>query len=247
MKRGSLIFVIISLLLFTIAPLTGQSSESVNLQTYTVDSFDNAEEMDWVYKAKGSKFVVEGFPKLKYFKTIPRPLKAMHEDVENAKVLGLEVQFNRKGDNWIDIFPSKDGKAYELPFKGIVHRLEMWVWGSGYYYDLEILVRDCEGRAHTLPLGLVNFKGWEIMSVTVPTYIRQHSRYLGNNRSMTFIGFRIRTRPSERVDEFKIYFDAFKALTNTYLDAFDGYELADFEFEDKEESEEKEAKSEEEE
>ncbi len=173
--------------------------------------------------------------------------------------MGLEVKFNRKGDNWIDIFPTKDGEngeaePYEIPFKGNVHRLELWVWGSGYYYDLEILVRDCEGRSHTLPLGLVNFKGWKSMSVTVPTYIKQSSRYLGNKRRMTFIGFRIRTRPSERVDEFKIYFDEFRALTNIYIDAFDGFELADFEFDseesdenDKKDSDKKEAKSEEDE
>ncbi len=231
MKRGSLVFVSMAFLcLFAIAPLTGQSGEQENLQTYTIDNFDNAEELAWSYKAGGSKFIVEGYPKLRYFNALPRPLHEMYEDHEKAKVLGLQMKFNRKGDNWADIYPVKDGELYEIPFKGIIKRLELWVWGTGYYYDIEVLVRDVYGRVHTLPLGLVNYKGWRNLTVTVPGNIPQASKYLGNKHKMTLVCFRIRTRPSERVDDFKIYFDDFKALTNVFINSFDGYELAGADF-----------------
>ncbi|MEL3911782.1 flagellar filament outer layer protein FlaA [Treponema pedis] len=230
MKHGGLIFAgIVLVLLFAFMPLTARDG-SVNYQTYMVDAFDEPDGQEWSYHAVGSKFVTEGYPKIKYFDGMPRAVRVMQEEPEKAKFLGLEVKFNRKGDNWVDIVPTKDGNPYEIPFKGHIHRLDMWVWGAGYYYDLEILVRDCEGRVHTLPMGLVNFKGWNNMHVTVPTNIPQSSKYLGNKKHLSFVAFRIRTRPSERVDEFKIFFDQFKALTDAFMDSFDGYELYESDF-----------------
>ncbi len=241
MKRSGLVFAGIALIfLFAMAPLTGQS-DSVNLQTYTIDNFDNAEELEWSYHAVGSKFVTEGYPKLLYTKALPRPMEVMHQDKDNAKVLGMEVKFNRKGNNWIDIFATKEGEngkeLYEIPFKGVINRLEMWVWGAGYLYDLEILVRDCEGRVHTLKMGHVDFKGWKNMSVSVPTNIPQASKYLANKSKLAFVCFRVRTHPSERVDDFKIFFDDFKALSNMYIDSFDGFELSETDFDEDEDEE----------
>ena len=232
MKHGGLVFAGIALmLLFAFAPLTAQQG-SINYQTYMVDTFDNPDGQGWSYQPVGSKFITEGYPKIQYLNGMPHAVKVMHDDAENAKFLGLEFKFNRKGDNWVDVVPTKDGKPYEIPFKGNIHRLDMWVWGAGYYYYIEILVRDCEGRTHALPLGYVNFKGWKNMHVTVPTNIPQASRYIGNKNKMTFVAFRIRTAPFERVDSFKIFFDEFKALTDVYVDSYDGYELADLSFDD---------------
>ncbi len=250
MKRSSLVFAGIALiLLFAMTPLTGEKS-AANLQTYTIDSFDNAEELEWKYDASGSKFVVDGYPKLTYTKGLPRPLEIMHEDKNNAKVLGMEVKFNRKGNNWIDIYPTKEGdngkELYEVPFKGIIKRLEIWVWGAGYLYDLEVLVRDCEGRVHTLPMGCVNFKGWKSMTVSVPTNIPQASKYLGNKNKLTLVSLRVRTHPAERVDDFKIFFDDFKALSNMYVDSFDGFELAETDFDNEGNGEKSDKKVEEE-
>lgn len=235
MKHGGLIFaVFVSAFLLMFVPLIGQNN-SINYQTYMVDDFNNPDDNEWKYYAVGSKFVTDGFPVIKYFDGMPRAVRVMQEDSDNAKFLGMQVKFNRKGDNWVDIIPAKQGEKglepYEIPFKGIIHRLDMWVWGAGYFYDLEVLVRDCEGRVHTLTFGLVNFKGWKNMSVTVPTNIPQASKYLGNRNRLSFVAFRIRTRPGERVDDFKIFFDQFKALTDAFAESFDGYELYDSEFE----------------
>jgi hypothetical protein len=63
-------------------------------------------------------------------------------------------------------------------------------------------------------------------------HIQQASPYLNGTRQMSFIAFRLRTRPTERVDSFYIFFDQFKALTDTYLPSYDGYELANVQFEE---------------
>jgi len=70
------------------------------------------------------------------------------------------------------------------------------------------------------------------MSVLIPGNIQQISPYLNGIQQMSFVAFRVRTRPTERVDNFYIFFDQFKALTDTYSDSYDGFELVGAEFSD---------------
>ena len=233
MRHGGLIFAsVVAVFLCTAFPLSSQQSE-VNYQTYMIDTFDNSEG-EWLWHGVGSKFVTDGYPIVKYFDGMPRAVRVMNEEAENAKFLGVQVKFNRRGDNWLDIVPSKQGdnglEPYEIPFKGEISRLDMWVWGAGYYYDLEVLVRDCYGRVHAVPAGVLNFKGWKNMSVNIPKSIPQHSKYIGSEKNLRFVAFRIRTRPTEHVEDFYIFIDQFKALTNVFVDSYDGYELADADF-----------------
>lgn len=235
MKHGGLIFTGIALVfLCSICPAFAR--DEINYQTYMVESFDNPEG-EWSWHAVGSKFVTEGFPVLKYFDGMPHAVRVMNNNSASAKFMGLQVKFNRMGNNWVDIVPAKNGEnglePYEIPFKGNIHRLDMWVWGAGYYYDMEILVRDCHGRVHTLPVGNLAFKGWKNLSVSIPANVLQSSRYLGNRNVLNFVAFRIRTRPTEQVDDFYFFIDEFKALTNVFIDSYDGYELTDAAFEAK--------------
>ena len=233
MRHGGLIFAsVVAVFLCTAFPLSSQQSE-VNYQTYMVDTFDNPNG-EWSWHAVGSKFITDGYPILKFFDGMPRAVKVMNEETENAKFLGVQAKFNRRGDNWLDIVPSKQGdnglEPYEIPFKGNISRIDMWVWGAGYYYDLEVLVRDCYGRVHTIPVGCLNFKGWKNMSANVPRSIPQHTSYIGGEKNLRFVAFRVRTRPTEHVEDFYLFIDQFKALTNVFLDSYDGYELANAEF-----------------
>ena len=68
------------------------------------------------------------------------------------------------------------------------------------------------------------------MSANVPKSIPQHSKYIGAEKNLKFVAFRVRTRPTEHVEDFYLFIDQFKALTNVFLDSYDGYELADAEF-----------------
>ena len=196
-------------------PVLAQS-RSINYETYIVDSFDGSEDTDWSWTAAGSKFITDGYPVVKYFDGMPNAMRVMQTDEDgNYQVLGIQFKFNRQGDNWVDIIPMAaaeggegdeeggDGESpYEIPFRGVVSRIDMWVWGAGYYYQLEVLLRDCYGRVHALPMGTLNYEGWRNLSVNVPTNLPQTSRYLGDEHNMRFVAFRIRTSPTERVDDF---------------------------------------------
>ncbi|HHU36490.1 MAG TPA: hypothetical protein GXZ47_04585 [Treponema sp.] len=238
MKQGGLIIAgLVLLFSLFIAPLAAQS-RSVNYETYIVDDFDDPDASEWAWFAAGSKFVTDGYPVLKYFDGMPNAIRVMQTKEDTGyKFLGLEVKFDRKGDNWVDIVPTEkdtggDIVRKEIPFKGRISRLDLWVWGASYAYDFEVLVRDCNGRVHTIPFGLVNHEGWKNMSVAIPTSINQRSSYLNGIQSLTFVAFRLRTRPTERVDSFYIFFDQFKALTDTYMPSYDGFDLVGSDFSD---------------
>lgn len=239
MKQGGLL-IAVAVLVFSVwlMPVAAQS-RSVNYETYIVDDFDNPDASDWTWKAFGSKFVTEGYPVVKSFDGLPNALRVMQsKNTETTpKILGLEVKYDRKGDNWTDIVPmaeDKDGKdaPYEIPFKGRVARLDLWVWGANYAYELQLLVRDSNGRVHTLSMGLVDHEGWKNMSVNIPANIQQASPYLNGVQQMSFVAFRLRTMPTERVDSFYMFFDQFKALTDTYTPSYDGFDLVGADFSD---------------
>ena len=239
MKQGVVLTVFVLMFTIVCIPLAAQDS-GVNYQTYMVETFDSPESSEITWNGVGSKFITEGYPVLKYFDGMPNALRVMQSDAEQQyKFLGVQFKFNRKGDNWVDIYPTKgsgegDSAAapYEIPLKGIVQRLDLWVWGAGYAYDLEILLRDCNGRIHTLPVATLNYYGWRNLAVTIPSNIQQRSRYLSQTKNMSFVAFRIRTQPTENVDDFYIFFDELKALTNTRLASYDGFELEKAQFAD---------------
>jgi hypothetical protein len=237
MKQGGLIIAGLVLMFTMIVMPVMAEDPHVNYETYIVDNFDS-QGTEWTWLAAGSKFVTKGYPQLKYFDGMPNAIRVTQADPAGKyQFLGMEVKFDRKGDNWVDIVPMKknaEGKdaPYEIPFKGRIARLDLWVWGANYAYELEALVRDCNGRVHTLEFGPVTHEGWKNMSVAMPNNLQQVSPYLNGQQYATFVAFRLRTRPTERVDDFKIFFDQFKALTDTYMPSYDGFDLVNKAFDD---------------
>ncbi len=239
MKQGGLIGISLVLMLSLFClPVFGQ--KAINYESITVDNFDTPDEMDWTWNAQGSRFVTEGYPKLQYFEGMPNSLRWTQNDPEKTyRVLGMQTRFDRKGDNWIEIFPvsketGENGEPlpYEIPLVGNVSQVDMWVWGAGYLYYLELLVRDGDGRVHTLDFGPLNHSGWKNITVKVPGYIKQQSRLLSGPRNMTLVGMRIRSDPRENVDNFTVYFDQLKILTDTFVNVYDGFEFSASDFEE---------------
>lgn len=234
MKKSVFAFVSFALLAAFCVPAVAQPSSRA-VVTYVMDDFDNKGENEWTWGIQTSRFIDKenGFPKMTYFEGQPNPLKALNKDKQDtAKVLGVKTSYLRKGENWFEIYPEKDGKPYEIEFIGTVTQIDFWVWGANYLYFVDLLVRDAEGRVHTLPAGNLGFDGWRNLVIKVPGSIRQHSRLRSGPKNMTFIGFRIRTDPDEYVDDFNVFFDQLKYTTNALSNIFDGYELLDADFGD---------------
>lgn len=230
MKKSLILFTGFALLLTVGIPAFSQAP-SRSVETVMIDDFDgNNDAVDWTWNVQASRFVTENYPIINTFEAIPNSLRVITNPDDTHKVLGVKTKFDRKGDNWIEIYPEKDGKPYEIPFKGNVKSLDFWVWGAHYLYFLDILVRDADGRIHIIHAGNLAFDGWKNVIVDIPSYIRQSSRLRSVSGNMSFVAFRITTDPSEYVDDYVVYFDHFKYSTSALAYIFDGYELqkADF-------------------
>lgn len=227
MKKGLKVFVNLALLFVLSIPAFSQPN-SKSVETFVIDNFDTPAEWSWTVNA--SRFVAEGYPKYGTFAGIPNSLKPFQKEGVDPKVFGINAAFNRKGDNWLEIIPMKDGKTYEIPFVGTVDHLDFWVWGANYLYYLEVMIRDADGRVHVIPACNLRFNGWKNIIVKIPGWISQHSRLRSGPRNLSLLGFRIRSDAAEYVDDFTVYFDNLKYMSNSLSFIFDGYELQDQDF-----------------
>ena len=236
MKRGLKVLVGLACFFVIGLPVFSQPSAK-SLATVLMDDFDSVGAQDYLYAGQkyswewgvqASRFVADGFPKLEYFNGISNSLAVLKRGMDGErKCLGVQVSYKRKGDNWFEVFPTKDDKAFEPVFQGTVNTVDFWVWGANYNYYLEMLVRDANGTVHVLKVGSLAFSGWRNIVVKIPGWLCQHSKLRSGPPNMTFVGFRIRSDAGEFVDDYAIFFDELKYTTNTLSDIYDGYDLRD--------------------
>ncbi len=198
----------------------GQRFKMEDIRSIVLDEFENNEK-NW--KVSASRFTAKDFPVLKTgIEGSPTALAGSSEGTENKYVLGIRSAFTRKGYNSVWIYPEK-----ELVIPGNAKKLDVWIWGANYYYNLEVHIRDYRGVVHKLSMGSLHFIGWRNISVTIPKQIPQYIRYLPMEKPLTLVRFAIWTEPMERVDDYICYFDHLKVLTDMYKERFDGDVLAD--------------------
>jgi len=249
MKHAS--FKIICLIIWaciTVFSAYGQSP-TVSLESRILESFNGDDDSPYIWKSQSSRFISvvrdsngqpvqdsEGneqrFPLLSYVNAWPVAVfgYAREPDAPPLRSFGIRGAFDRRGYNWIDLFPvlkeDSDAKPFEIPIPGRVQSMDMWVWGANLKYYIEVYIRDYRGVVHTLRLGDITFPGWRNLRVNIPTNIIQSRRTLPSYAGLTFVKFRIWTQPVERVDNFYIYFKQLKILTDMFEPLFDGNDLA---------------------
>jgi hypothetical protein len=248
MKRGSLF--ILGLVLLVILPVGSAFGDerTLKLESRVIESFDAPGDITFEdgttvnWQIRGSKFSTEGFPKMVYApNTWPIDLFGKNpEDRDTLQALGVNGRFDRQGYNTIEIIPGEgEGddwveRALQLP--GRIKMFDFWVWGSNYNYSIEVHFMDYRGITHRfemIPTGLdkrypgsINFSGWRNMYIDIPSYVKQSQTYKPNYAGLRFLKIVIRTHPEEAVDNFYVYVDNLKVLTDFHESFFDGFELA---------------------
>jgi hypothetical protein len=198
----------------------GLNFQMEDIRSVTLDDFEDNHN-NWQVSA--SRFTDKEFPQLKSnIEGAPIALSRTAAGEENKYVLGVRAAFTRRGYNKLWVYPEK-----EIVIPGNAKKLDVWVWGANYYYTLYAHVRDYRGIVHKLSLGTLHFMGWRNLSVEIPPQIPQTVRYLPMEKPLSLVRFEIWTEPSERVDDYVIYFDHLKVLTDMYKQRFDGDVLAD--------------------
>jgi hypothetical protein len=249
MKHGSIKAVCFAVMA-CIAVLSAYGDEmTVDLTSIVLESFNGETTHEWndgrhprqfefSWALGASKFAskttdADGnevqFPRSTYVEAWPVALFGFRQpEGITLKSLGINGRFDRRGYNWIDVYPTNgDGDPYEIPMPGRVRYLDLWVWGSNLNSYVEAYMRDLNGIVHTIQLGNITFTGWKNLRASVPNHIRQARRVQPNLAQLKFVKFRIWTQPQEDVGNFYVYLKQFKILTDTFESFYDGDELAD--------------------
>lgn len=221
-----------TLLFFFTAALLLADQTSVNVLSVVLDDFDKPDKSLWI--VQGSKYITSGYPQLSFLKTWPDTLYGRNKDNKELYVLGVHGKFDRQGYNYIEIIPAaKDsgGKLVPSPMQmpGRAQSLDLWVWGANYDYYLEVHVRDYSGVDHSLNLGSLKYAGWKNLSVSIPASVPQSRNYIPSFQGLEITEFVVWTRPNEKVDDFYIFLDQIKVLSDMFESRFDGDNLADIE------------------
>jgi len=254
MKQGSFravrLVVFLFFMLFLMVFSVFGDENTIDYLSIVLDDFSGETTHQWQFAGKvfkhefewavdASKFASrvndELFPKLTKVEAWPMALYGSNKNNLNLNSLGIWGRFDRRGYNWVDVFPAvpgsgqngEDPQPFEIPIPGRIQYLDMWVWGSNLNYYMEAYFRDYQGVVHTLYLGSLRYQGWKNLRVRIPTNIPQSKRVLPRYAGLTFVKFRIWTTPSEMVDNFYVYFNQMKVLTDTFESLFDGDDLAD--------------------
>jgi len=248
MKYGSIKAVCL-VVLACIAVMSATGDETtVDLTSIVLESFNGETTHEWhdgrhprsfefSWDMRASRFTTTttdadgnevNYPVSTYIDAWPIALFGYNRDGREIKSLGINGRFDRQGYNWIDVFPvDGDGKPFEIPMPGRVRYMDLWVWGSNLDYYIEAYIRDFQGIVHIARLGNLSYPGWRNLRANIPNSIRQGKRILPAHAPLHFVKFRIWTQPTERVNNFYIYFKQFKILTDTFESLFDGDDLAD--------------------
>lgn len=252
MTRGKQL-ALVSCLLLGVLKVWAQETPQ-RLESIVLDTFDSETERSWIetgvekkearqWIVRGSKFTKEGWPRIAYPDAWPTALFDSNPDNLPLKVLGVNGRFNRLGFNYIELFPAVeyngdeddprvitvgDKKYLPQPYRlpGIAKAIDIWVWGSNYRYTLEIHIRDSRGVPYVLQMGSLSFKGWRNLTAQIPSSIPQTQNYLPSYLGLTLTKIVVRTEPGEKVDNFFVYFDNMKILTDMHTTPFDGRDLA---------------------
>jgi len=249
MKQGG--FKILCLIIWAcIIVFSGFADEQfVSYEARILESFNGDADAPYIWRTEASRFAssvrnpngteirdnsgnVQRYPLTTYVEAWPIAAFGNNTgpSASTLRSLGIRGQFDRRGYNWIDLYPTlandPEAKPYEIPIPGRIVNMDMWVWGANLRYYIEVYVRDYRGVIHTLKLGDINYAGWRNLRVNIPTNIPQARRILPSYAGLQFVKFRIWTQPVERVDNFYIYFKQLKILTDMFEGLFDGNDLA---------------------
>ena len=248
MKYGSIKAVcLIVLACITVLSAYGDD-RTVDLTSIVLEHFDEETTHEWLegkrtrsfeysWVLAASKFATKSededgnevaYPLMAYLDTWPIALYGYNREGKTIKSLGIHGRFDRRGYNWIDLYPvNGDGDPFEIPMPGRIRYLDLWVWGSNLDFNVEAFVRDHQGTVHIVKLGNLGYTGWKNLRANIPNHISQAKRVQPSLARLHFVKFRIWTSPAESVDNFYIYLKQFKVLTDTFESPFDGDELAD--------------------
>lgn len=193
--------------------IIGADSAKQALREVSVDLYER--EGSWNARISSDNGVVtarlfDGSPAAK------EPL-AENEGVTDERVLGVKVEFFRRGVNSFYVTAARP-----IPVEGITKTVSVWVTGRNQGHELYLLVQDYFGNNFEIYMGTLAFSGWKKMTAAIPPSpdgergIVQQSAYYGERPGLRIIGFRVDCDPLLARGSYYLYFDDLRAVTDLY-------------------------------
>ena len=201
------------------------------LAVETIDDFEESE--DWIAKAtsplgetKTLKLVQRGDIRAADDENA-RPDFNEAEPVSNeAKnpnhILGVKTHFEDRGFDRVEIMP-----PHEYVIKGKARQFSVWVLGRKFRHTLYIKLRDYKGKLHRLRVGRLDFFGWRKMTITVPGWLPQSTRYSLLDKNLHFVSLYVESDVHEVGGKFYFYVDILKAMIDRSEQEYPGSEIKD--------------------
>lgn len=193
--------------------IIGADSAKQALREVSVDLYER--EGSWNARISSDNGVVtarlfDGSPAAK------EPM-AENEGVTDERVLGVKVEFFRRGINSFYVTAARP-----IPIEGITKTVSVWVTGRNQGHELYLLVQDYFGNNFEIYMGTLAFSGWKKMTAAIPPSpdgergIVQQSAYYGERPGLRIIGFRVDCDPLLARGSYYLYFDDLRAVTDLY-------------------------------
>ncbi|HUX51799.1 MAG TPA: flagellar filament outer layer protein FlaA [Spirochaetia bacterium] len=237
MRRARLLSVSLIAIILLVASSSIYADEvTQNIQSIILDNFFEPQQHEWI--VTGSNFVTQGYPQSAMVKTWPDALYRQPPQGTDIRSLGIHAKFDRMGYNYIEITPAtKDANGQLVPtpidIPGRMKSLDVWMWGSYRNYYVEAQLQDYRGIVHVLRLGSLDYRGWEDLTVGVPSSIPQSVTYIPSTKGLKLLKFVIWSTPNTPVDDFYTYINQIKVITDTFESPWDGETLANPSYVDK--------------
>ncbi|MCH5294741.1 MAG: flagellar filament protein FlaA [Treponema sp.] len=193
----------------------GNDSARQALREVSVDRFER--EGSWNVRISPDFGVISG----RLFDGSPagkEPLNdADNKEIEDSKVLGVKVEFFRRGVNSFFVTAARP-----LPIEGVTKTVSVWVCGRNMAHQMWLLVQDYNGNNFEIWLGSLEFAGWKKLTTAIPPSpdgehgIIQTDTHNGDRPGLRIVGFRIDCNPMEARGTYYMYLDDLRAVTDLY-------------------------------
>ncbi len=197
------------------ASTIGSDSARQALREVSVDRFER--EGSWNTHISPDNGIISG----RLFEGGPLAKEPLNDaaaaDTTDEKVLGVKVEFFRRGVNSFFITAARP-----IPIEGITKTVSVWVCGRNMGHNLWLLVQDYNGNNFELWMGSLEFSGWKKITTAIPPSwdgehgIVQSSVYHGEKPGLRIVGFRVDCNPMEAKGSFYMYLDDLRAVTDLY-------------------------------
>lgn len=205
----------------------GADSAAMALREINIDKFER--EGSWSVSISPDYGMISA----RLFNGNPLMKESLEEDegkeAEDKTVLGVKVQFFRRGVNQFFI-----KSARPLPIEGIAKTVSVWVCGRNQDHQMYALVQDMFGHNFELYMGTLSFTGWKKLTAVIPPSpdgehgIVQQSAFYNNRPGLRIVGFRVDCNPMLARGSYYMYFDGLRVVTDLYdLEYVDEDDMSD--------------------